>query len=193
MTHVCLYYFQYINILTDTVTTMATGLNMPRGIAFTPSGTLAYLLSSTQVLTMPVGGGTTSVLAGQTFGGWMDGQGTDAKFQTPSALVVHPGTGTMYIADMRNHRIRVCTALGLVSTLVGSDESSKTDGAASIATFDNPSGIVMDLASTYLYVSCKGGSGGAALRKVRTFLSSSNTSACVFLYILRCLIVLLCF
>ena len=138
---------------TDTVTTITTGLSSPKAIAFTPSGSLVYVLCNSQLLTMPVGDSTTSVQAGNGSYAFADGQGTAAMFNAARGLVVHPVTGVAYITDQGNHRIRVCTPQGLVSTLAGG-AFGNVDGDASSARFNNPFGIVMDSTSMYLYVTC---------------------------------------
>ena len=155
---------------------MASGLNNPVALAFTPSGTLTYVLTNSQLLTIPVGGGATAVLAGQATVGFGNGLGIVAMFSGPSGLVVHPNTGVAYISDTYNYRIRTCTPLGLVSTLAGSgySGSTSTNGAALTATFNRPFGIVMDSTYTYLYVVC---SMGNTLRRVDVISGYTTTVA----------------
>ena len=114
------YYFSKHNIICipDTVTTLASGLDGAESIAFTPSGSLVYVLTNFQLLTMSVGG-TPLVLAGQTGSGFAEGQGTTAMFNYARELAVHPVSGIIYITDQGNHRIRACSPTGLVSTLAG--------------------------------------------------------------------------
>ena len=120
-------------------------------IAFTPSGSQLYMFEWNQLLTMPGGGGALSVLAGNGgYGGFADGQGTAAMFEKPQGLVIHPVTGVIYITS--NNRVRICTPLGLVSTLVGTGSYGNTDGDYTSATFDQTWGIVMDPTNVYLYV-----------------------------------------
>ena len=139
-------------------------------VAFAPSGLLVYVLTNSQILTVPVWGNATLALAGLASisgscsgCGFADGQGTAARFSNASGLVVHPVTGVVYIADSDNFRIRTCTATGLVATLAGSGTIGNVDGAASTATFNGPFGIVMDSANQYIYVTCKS---GGTLRQV---------------------------
>ena len=150
--------FVYLSVLcvfhcTDTVSTLATGLSRPTAIAYTPSSSLAFVLTETQLLTMPLWGGVTSVLAGQAWVyGFADGQGTAAKFDWAKALVIHPVTNVIYIVEQHNNRIRACTSTGLVSTFAGSGIAGNVDGEALTAQFSGPVGIVMDPASIYIYV-----------------------------------------
>ena len=132
-----------IDLLTDSITTMNTySISSPQDIAFTTTGLLTYVLTDSQLLTMPVEGGATSVLAEQ--GG--------------VSMVVHPETGMVYITDSKNHCIVTCTALGQIMALAGNCNGTvgNIDGEASVATFDSPFGIVMDPTSIYLYVTCNG-------------------------------------
>ena len=151
---------------------MATGLiypNAPRAIAFTPSGLLVYVLTDTKLLTMSVGGGATSVLAGSVYG-FLNEQGTAAMFHVPSGLAVHAVTGVVFITDAVNNRVRTCTELGLVGTLTGTGTSGNLDGEASTATFAYPFGIVIDSNSVYLYVTS-----GDKLRQVAVSTGFTTT------------------
>ena len=108
---------------------------------------------------MSINGGSTTVLAGQTSNGFVNGQGTAAMFNNARGLVIHPVTGVIYITDANNNRIRTCTPSGYVSTLTGNGGSYPTnvgnvDGSSSVATFYGPAGIVMDSTSSNLYVTC---------------------------------------
>ncbi|WP_051313084.1 SMP-30/gluconolactonase/LRE family protein [Sporocytophaga myxococcoides] len=87
--------------------------------------------------------GVVSTLAGNGDAGSLDGTGTEARFIAPSSLVVD-GTGTVYVADTRNNKIRKITPEGVVSTLAGKNTSGFADGAGADAMFSNPSGIAID-------------------------------------------------
>ena len=54
-----------------------------------------------------------------------NGTGTSARFKSPSGLTMD-AIGNLYVADRLNHRIRVITPDGVVSTLVGSGLTSFT-------------------------------------------------------------------
>lgn len=82
-----------------------------------------------------------STLAGST-DGYTDGTGTAAKFSYPSGVAVD-GNGTVYVADINNHRIRKITMEGLVTTLAGSTVGY-SDGTGAAAKFCLPNDIAVD-------------------------------------------------
>ena len=54
--------------------------------------------------------------------------GTAATFYTVSGMTVHPQIRTLYLADSGNHRIRICTPGGVVTTLSGNGVAGNVDG-----------------------------------------------------------------
>lgn len=94
--------------------------------------------------------------------GSVDGVGSAARFNDPSGLAVGPN-GRTYLADSRNHVIRVIATDGTVSTLAGlAGEQGRDDGTGADARFDHPSGIVA-LADGSLLV---GDTGNHAIRRI---------------------------
>ena len=69
--------------------------------------------------------------------GFRDGVNTQALFNRPRGMVVHPD-GRLFVADISsNRRIRVISAEGTtVSTYAGSGDSGYLDGSSAIARFD---------------------------------------------------------
>ena len=69
--------------------------------------------------------------------GFRDGVNTQALFNRPRGMVVHPD-GRLFVADISsNRRIRVVSAEGTtVSTYVGSGDSGYLDGSSATARFD---------------------------------------------------------
>ena len=83
-----------------------------------------------------------ATLAGSGTAGYADGQGSSASFNRPLGVAVD-GSGSVYVADANNSRIRKITANGTVSTLAGGD-SGYADGSGSSAKFYYPIGIAVD-------------------------------------------------
>src|SRR5581483_11867171 len=73
------------------------------------------------------------------------GQATAAKFNNPRAVATD-NSGNLYIADMRNHVIRMVNSTGIVSTVAGNGTSgtSTTNGPAISAPLNQPTGMAID-------------------------------------------------
>ena len=83
-------------------------------------------------------------------GAFKDGAATTvARFYNPDEIAVGP-TGTLYIADNRNERIRLVRN-GQVATVAGTTRGFK-DGVALQAQFHGPKGVVVDKAGNKLYI-----------------------------------------
>ena len=87
-------------------------------------------------------GGININMHGERIGGFIDGQGTSAKFNYPNGVAVD-GSGNVYVADTGNHRIRKITPSGSVTTLAGL-VSGWGDGQGRAATFNSPYGVSVD-------------------------------------------------
>ncbi len=91
------------------------------------------------------------ILAGTGTIGSMDGVGTLAQFHYPTGVAVD-SVGNVYVVDTQNHRIRKITVSGTtseVSTLAGTGAygfMDDTNGMASSAQFNEPSGVAVDSA-----------------------------------------------
>lgn len=88
--------------------------------------------------------GTMTILAGASGEpGYVDGAGTQARFDGPHDLTV-AADGTVYVADFSNHRIRKISPNGLVTTLAGSGKAGHADGPDTTASFELPIAITTD-------------------------------------------------
>jgi len=79
-----------------------------------------------------------STLAGDT-SGYVDNTGTIARFSAPFGVAVLPN-GNIAVADRDNHRIRLVTPAGVVTTLAGSSDGF-VNATGSAARFSQPHGI----------------------------------------------------
>jgi len=140
----------------------ATGANarfrQPEGIAIDAAGNLYVTDTENHCIRKITQDRVVSTFAGKcTERGFEDGMGTDARFNMPNGIAMDAKTGTLYVADSDNHRIRTLSPEGYVSTLAGSgptgcEYGAFADGAGtSVARFDHPVGIAVDKEGT-LYV-----------------------------------------
>jgi sugar lactone lactonase YvrE len=123
----------------------------PTGVAVDNSGHVYVADYANHAVRKIIPQGVVSTLAGMKPGGYADGTGGTAKFNTPSGVAVD-SSGHVYVADFGNHLIRKISPAGVVSTLAGVGASAGgVDGTGGTAKFDGPSGVVVD-ASGNLYV-----------------------------------------
>ena len=85
--------------------------------------------------------------AGSTTGvsGTANGTGSNARFNAPSHIVAD-GTGSFYISDSGNHRIRKVDEFGVVTSVFGTGSSGNTS-----TTLNSPRGLALD-GSNNLYI-----------------------------------------
>jgi serine/threonine protein kinase, bacterial len=93
---------------------------------------------------------TVSTFAGTGTAGAADGPGTLASFLTPLGIATD-ATGSVYIADSGNNKVRIATPTGVVTTLAGSGSSGSSDGIGVVASFGFPYGVAVDSGGT-IYV-----------------------------------------
>jgi len=107
--------------------------------------------------------GVVSTLAGSGTAGSADNAtGTLASFNTPRGIAVD-ASGVVYVADSGNNLIRKITAAGEVTTLAGSGSPGSANNATgTLASFDNPFGIAVDVAGN-VYVA---DAANASIRKI---------------------------
>jgi len=84
-----------------------------------------------------------STVAGRTEAGYRDGAGSLARFDGPAAVAAD-SRGMIYVADSRNHCVRMVTPDGTVTTLAGiPPRSGYQDGPARRALLSAPAGLAV--------------------------------------------------
>lgn len=106
--------------------------------------------------------GQVTTFAGTGSAGFLDGTGASAKFFYPAGMAID-ANDNLYIADYSNHKIRVITPAGVVSTYAGT-VAGNADGNNTTARFNGPTGVCLD-SSGNLYVADYG---NHKIRKVDT-------------------------
>ncbi len=118
-------------------------LNRPWGLARAKDGALYTSERYGHLLSRVALDGTVSAFAGTGAAGFADGPADKAQFNQPSGLATDP-FGAVYVADAANHRIRMVSAKGIVTTLAGTGVAGDADGKSGAATFKEPQGLDID-------------------------------------------------
>ncbi len=123
----------------DGAPALNAGLTQPSGIAVDAAGNL-YIADTGNNCIRKVSGGTISTVAGNGNAGFSGDAGPagTAMLNLPRSVIVD-STGSLYIADTHNHRIRKVSG-GTISTAAGngSVEFSGDNGPATAAALDFP-------------------------------------------------------
>ena len=128
----------------------AAQFNYPHGVATDAAGNLYVADSSNHRIRKVTPAGVVTTLAGSGTGGFADGTGASAQFNTPMDVAMGPD-GNIYVADSANNRIRKVTPTGVVTTLAGNGAASYADGSAESAMFRHPRALTVDTLG-YIYV-----------------------------------------
>ena len=86
--------------------------------------------------------GNTTTFAGSLERGFAEGQGQEARFDSPQGLVW--SAGFLYVADTNNNAIRRIDAQGRVTNFAGSGQSGAFDGQGTEAEFSQPTALAVD-------------------------------------------------
>jgi mucin-19 len=130
----------------------------PPNISYLPSNGI-YMVNAAITPLVPTNSG--GILPGKTFGqtitiagtglaGSVDGIGTAASFNQPFGVAADT-KGNIYVVDHLNNLIRKITPAGVVTTLAGSGTIGSANGIGAAASFNNPTGIAVDVAGN-IYV-----------------------------------------
>ncbi len=156
------------NYSTPTAGNVAT-MNYPTGLALDPGGNIYFAeVQGNRIRRMQFLGGDTNNAANWTVyliagdasavsgaSGDVDGSFSSARFYSPD-MIACDSSGRVYVADSANHRVRVVTSDGTVTTLAGgvsgdTPQFGYQDGAGATARFSTPTGVAVD-SSGLVYV-----------------------------------------
>jgi sugar lactone lactonase YvrE len=101
--------------------------------------------------------GTVTTLAGLANAiGFVDGTGSEARFQNPDGITVD-GAGNVFVSDSNNQSIRKITPSGVVTTIGGqAGAGGVAEGTGTAARFFIPSGLAIDRDGALYVVSAYG-------------------------------------
>lgn len=89
--------------------------------------------------------------AGPSEQGFVNGQGSQAKFYRPTSIVFNPADNMFYIADSHNNVIRRMDSAGNVTTYAGTGAPGLVNGTLAQAQFDKPVDLVLH--NGFMYIS----------------------------------------
>jgi sugar lactone lactonase YvrE len=118
--------------------------NKPSGVAVDGSGNVYVADAGNNLIRKITPDGTVNTLAG-----------TVVAVDTSNAIIVQPlfsgpsgvavdASGNVYVADAGNNRICVVSPSGNTRTLSGNGNAGSNNGAGTVATFNNPTGVAAD-------------------------------------------------
>lgn len=132
----------------------AARFNNPGGVTVDATGNLYVADSGNNCIRKITQNGVVTTFAGtgESNSGFMDGIGTNARFNNPIATCMD-GSGNLIVADLYNNRLRKITTGGVVTTLLGNGSDNFQDGPISTATTPYPTSVVYDPTSGNIYIS----------------------------------------
>ncbi len=127
----------------------AARFSNPQGVAVDANGVVYVADTDNHSIRRIAADGTVTTLAGNGIAGFQNGQGAQARFNSPRGVAVD-ASGNLYVADSGNHAVRVISLNGSVNTVAGDGTIGSTD--APTARFNGLVGIAVDGVSLYIYV-----------------------------------------
>ena len=123
----------------------SASLNYPRHVAMAPTGAVVIADCLNQRIRSVSSLGVISTIAGNGDTG-LSGDGgpaTLASFHNPQGVAVS-STGVVFVADSDNHRIRMISLEGIMSTIAGTVSGFSGDGGlATLASLNMPQGVAV--------------------------------------------------
>ncbi len=120
--------------------------NKPTGVAVDGSGNVYVADAGNNLIRKITPDGTVSTLAGTVVAVDSSNTVTNAPlFSGPTGVAVD-ASGNVYVADAGNNRICVINQSGNTRRLAGNGNAGSNDGAGTAATFNNPTGVAVDVA-----------------------------------------------
>ncbi len=135
-----------------TVTALQTQFNWPMGVAVDAANNVYVADASNHVIRKITQAGVVTTLAGSgTAGSANNANALSATFNTPHGVAVD-AANNVYVADTLNNMIRKIAPNGTVTTFAGNATTPLVNGTGTAASFNMPTGIVIDKTGTTLYV-----------------------------------------
>ena len=97
-------------------------------------------------------GCTLSAFVGSGGASFSDASGAAAAFNCPSGLTIDASSGSAFLADATNHRVRVISPAGVVTTLAGSSTAGFLEGTGAAARLNRPLDVAWDVTTGDLVV-----------------------------------------
>lgn len=108
--------------------------------------------------------GNVSTFAGSGAIGALDGNGILASFHSPAIIAVD-NNNNLFVTDEGNHKIREIKPDGTVSTYAGNGTIGATNGIATSAQFNSPTGVAIDNLNTVFVADYS----NHKIRKIKTY------------------------
>jgi sugar lactone lactonase YvrE len=141
----------------------AAAFSSPKSVVRHSDGTIYVADAANHVIRkISADGAVTTFVGTAGASGTLDGTGSAARFNRPTALVLGPD-GSLFVSDTTNNTIRRVTASGEVSTFAGlAGIAGHDDGTGGAALFNRPGGLAIDGAGN-LFVA---DTGNSTIRKI---------------------------